>query len=292
MQVAEGIVAMHELTDNTGTATPILHRDIKPGNIVQKPNGEVVILDFGISRPENQSAATQARMTTMGTAEYMAKEQLLGSPVKQSDLYSIAATLYHLVMGVTLPSVYADRPAAVDKLPASWKPVFVKALDDEPRNRQTDVREFHDALRSLLPAALRNSTRNMARPVTARPTAPRTAPAQAARAVTQQPTPAAIAALAKAKQKRTLNWASLGLVVVLTILLAVAIISNSLQFGSFVFFAGLLTISGLRFFASGRKGFFPRLGMVVFGPLLLLWIVFQLAEPPKPVIVNPPTAQH
>ena len=95
----------------------------------------------------------------------------MGNPVKQSDIYSTAASLYHLVVGQTLPAKYDDRPAAVDQLPTNWQPVFRQALDNDFTRRQRNVHDFKNALTQLLPSHMQPAPASGATG-TAQPTGP------------------------------------------------------------------------------------------------------------------------
>lgn len=156
IQLCEGLAFMHEMTDAAGNPDPHLHRDIKPGNTQLKPNGDIVILDFGIARPETQTAATVARVTAIGTEVYLPVEQFLGTPVKQSDQYLIAATMFHLLMGFALAAApnFTARPAQIDQLPPHWLSVFRQALHDDYNLRLPSVRDFMAKLIMLLPAGV------------------------------------------------------------------------------------------------------------------------------------------
>ena len=92
---------------------PIIHRDIKPGNIILTPQGKVKLVDFGLVKlydPTNPRTATA--MKGMGTPEYTPLEQYAGGAGHtdaRSDIYALGATLYHLLTGV----IPVERAAAV-----------------------------------------------------------------------------------------------------------------------------------------------------------------------------------
>ncbi len=102
-QVADALAAAH--------AAGIIHRDIKPGNIMVEPNGSVKVLDFGIARAVDGHSLTQTA-TVLGTSAYMSPEQALGQPVDaRSDIYSLGCVLYEMLTGQ--PPFVADVAAAV-----------------------------------------------------------------------------------------------------------------------------------------------------------------------------------
>ena len=102
-QVADALSAAH--------AAGIIHRDVKPGNIMVAPDGSVKVLDFGIARALDGHTLTQTA-TVLGTSAYMSPEQALGQPVDaRSDIYSLGCVLYEMLTGE--PPFIADVSAAV-----------------------------------------------------------------------------------------------------------------------------------------------------------------------------------
>ena len=77
----------------------VIHRDVKPANMMLTPKGVVKLMDFGIARPNNDSGMTVTG-TTLGSLNYMSPEQVRGEPVDQrSDLYSMGVSIYEMVTG-------------------------------------------------------------------------------------------------------------------------------------------------------------------------------------------------
>src|SRR5438046_5561064 len=79
----------------------VVHRDVKPGNILVEPDGNVVLTDFGIARAGADARLTRAGQV-MGTADYLAPEQIAGGEASAAgDLYSLAVVLYEMLTGRT-----------------------------------------------------------------------------------------------------------------------------------------------------------------------------------------------
>ncbi len=103
LQILEGLGAAHDLG--------IMHRDLKPGNIIINTKGYVKLMDFGIARLETAERLTQQN-SVIGTLEYLAPELVKGeSPSKQSDLYAVGVMMHEMLSGQTL--YHADSEAAL-----------------------------------------------------------------------------------------------------------------------------------------------------------------------------------
>ena len=107
----------------------IVHRDVKPGNLIIRPDGTVVLVDFGVAR-STESVALTGLQEVVGTALYIAPEQLSKRGVgPATDLYALGAVAYHCVAG--RPPFTGDNPVAV----------AVHHLNDEPPPLPPDVPE-------------------------------------------------------------------------------------------------------------------------------------------------------
>ena len=102
-QVSSGLQAAH--------SKGLVHRDIKPGNIMITPKGKVKVTDFGIVSLQNEESDITKTGSILGTASYISPEQAQGKPVsKESDLYSLGTVLYELISG--RPPFEGDTPIA------------------------------------------------------------------------------------------------------------------------------------------------------------------------------------
>ncbi len=143
----------------------IIHRDVKPANILISQSGAPILSDFGIAKILVQSGSTQltGAGVGIGTPDYMAPEQWTGSADPRTDIYSLGVVLYQMVTG-RLP-FSADTPAAVlikhlrdplprpksfvHDLPDVVEQVLFKALAKEPENRFQTMGEFASTLEKL-----------------------------------------------------------------------------------------------------------------------------------------------
>ncbi len=144
----------------------VIHRDIKPHNIMVQPDGSVKVMDFGIARAGN-SAMTQTG-SVMGTVQYLSPEQAQGKPLSPaSDLYSLGVTLYEAATG-RLP-FDADNPVTVAlmhvgevaPLPSAVNPgidpalesVIIKAMQKNPDDRYASADEMRRELDAIASGA-------------------------------------------------------------------------------------------------------------------------------------------
>jgi len=142
----------------------VVHRDIKPPNIMLVGGGRVKIMDFGIARMRSSDLKTQTGLM-MGTPRYMSPEQVAGRPVDhRSDIFSLGTVLYELLADTKLfagndateimYNVSQLRPVPLSrinrKVPAMLDLVVAKALEKDPNERYQDAHQFAADLRACL----------------------------------------------------------------------------------------------------------------------------------------------
>ena len=111
-------------------AQGVIHRDIKPGNIMLNPRGEVKVTDFGIARMTTTADTVAQTAAILGTASYLSPEQAQGQPVDgRSDLYSLGCVLYEMVTG--RPPFLGDSPVAVASKQVLEQPVAPSKLNPD-----------------------------------------------------------------------------------------------------------------------------------------------------------------
>jgi serine/threonine protein kinase len=141
----------------------VIHRDIKPQNMVVEPNGVLKVMDFGIARLASrkpESGVTQAG-TIIGTPEYMAPEQLSGEDVDQRvDIYAAGCVLYECLTGrppfvadtpyqlvAKLLEDTADAPRTINpEVPPALDALIMSALAKDPAQRPQTALILHDGL--------------------------------------------------------------------------------------------------------------------------------------------------
>ena len=139
--VAEALAFAHE--------KKVIHRDLKPGNIVAGPKGFVKVMDFGIARHFDPEASDTQEVEVVGTPPYMAPEQHAGVTTPLSDIYSFGVLAYTLLTGrlpfAGPPSLYysqkmeGDYPRLPASLPSSLRELIDSCLMFDPAKRPPDA---------------------------------------------------------------------------------------------------------------------------------------------------------
>ena len=142
----------------------VVHRDVKPGNLLRNPDGVVKLADFGIAKAAEQSDITKVG-SVVGTAAYLSPEQARGEPAgPASDLYALGVVSYQMLAG-RLPYEAASLtdlarqqdtgpPQALHQVnrdvPPALSAAILRALEHHPDDRYADAREMERALREGL----------------------------------------------------------------------------------------------------------------------------------------------
>ena len=153
-QIADGMAAAHEVG--------VVHRDLKPDNVMVTPDGQALIMDFGIA---SSSQGAKAGGQVVGTISYMAPEQATGKPVDaRADIYAYGLILYDMLLGPSrrraydkpieeLRARFEAAPPAVRTLraevPEAFEAIVTTATQPSPDARFADVLALRDALSAL-----------------------------------------------------------------------------------------------------------------------------------------------
>ncbi|PUB18131.1 Stk1 family PASTA domain-containing Ser/Thr kinase [Paenisporosarcina sp. OV554] len=168
----ETVRIMKQLTSAIAHAhqNQIIHRDIKPQNILMDGVYHVKITDFGIAMALSATSFTQTN-SVLGTVHYLSPEQARGgTATKQSDIYALGIVLYELLTGklpfsgesavsIALKHLQTETPsvrAVVPTIPQSLENVVMKATSKDPRNRYQTVEEMEHDLNNVLSAERAN----------------------------------------------------------------------------------------------------------------------------------------
>src|SRR5260370_6049057 len=144
IQTARGKVAAH--------SRAVIHRDIKPGNIILTQQNAVKIVDFGLARVNTSAGTTQTRGTS-GTIGYMSPEQTLSKPVDQrTDIWALGIVIAEMITGknpfyresptATIFAILNEAPTLADEIPLDLRRIIYRALSKDAVTRYRTASEM------------------------------------------------------------------------------------------------------------------------------------------------------
>jgi serine/threonine-protein kinase len=157
--VSQAARALHAAHDNG-----IVHRDVKPGNLLITPDGAVVLVDFGVARSAAVASVTGVN-DIVGTALYMAPEQISKAAVSPAtDVYALGAVAYHCLAGhppfdgenpleVALRHLDEEPPPLPDDVPAPIRAIVARAMAKAPDDRYPSARAMAEAATAAMSQA-------------------------------------------------------------------------------------------------------------------------------------------
>jgi serine/threonine-protein kinase len=137
----------------------IVHRDVKPSNLLVRPDGVIVLVDFGVARSADITGLTGTNVV-LGTAHYMAPEQATGQPVSaETDVYALGAVAYCCLTGrppftgdnplhVVAQHLQGELPALPPEIPAPVAALVARAMAKDPAARYPSAAAFAEAARA------------------------------------------------------------------------------------------------------------------------------------------------
>jgi serine/threonine protein kinase len=150
----------------------VVHRDVKPSNILLRPDGYAYLVDFGLAKAMQETEALTSAGAMVGTPEYMSPEQSNGASEYRSDIYSLGIILYQMLTG-QLPFV-AESPVAVSlkhiqsipptprslnsEIPQNIEEVILKAMAKDANHRYQQAKDFSAALWKALQQEMSTGT--------------------------------------------------------------------------------------------------------------------------------------
>ena len=151
VDIARALAAAHE--------RGLIHRDIKPGNVMLLPDGRVKVVDFGIARAAGSDTLTNTGVV-LGSTAYLSPEQASGQPVdERADLYALGCVLYEMLTGhvpfsadTPIATMYRHvnedppPPSTFAPVPSELEDIVMRALEKDPKRRFASASELEAAL--------------------------------------------------------------------------------------------------------------------------------------------------
>jgi serine/threonine protein kinase len=157
MQICEALQYAH--------SQGVIHRDIKPQNVLMTPDGRAKLADFGLARPlRPESTGLTRSHVSMGTLAYMAPEQCAGLELDQrADIYALGVMLYEMLTG-SRPQGAFEPPSHKARVDVRLDEVVMKAMRQEPERRYQHVSELQHDVSSIREATVRPAQPCVKRP--------------------------------------------------------------------------------------------------------------------------------
>ena len=161
--ICDGLAYAHALTDRSGESLRLVHRDMKPGNVMISRSGEVKIMDFGIAEATTNKYAT-AEQSTRGTPLFMSPEQVMGGDLDgRSDIFALGSILNELVtlrptfggdevIAILRAVLDVDITAAKERIGKHFPevlPIFLRCMEKDPDDRYPDAASLARELRAV-----------------------------------------------------------------------------------------------------------------------------------------------
>ena len=146
-EICDALSYLHEQTP------PLIFRDLKPQNLMVRPDGHIMLIDFGLAR-----TSVKIGGTAIGTPGYASPEQYQGLADRRSDVYALGATLHHLLTGrdpaKSVPFTFSPIVDTVPTIDLQLDTAIQRALSLRPDDRFQTIAEFSAALQGKAPQAL------------------------------------------------------------------------------------------------------------------------------------------